>query len=142
MYTACKHAVKGFTDTLCLEVEQVDGAPVSITLVEPTLVYTLLPQHARNYMDREPTLPSPKLDPHQVANAILDAAITPRRDVKVGVIATLDVAVQKPCRRWVTAWRHGRCRANSVTRRPNGQPARCSRPAGMGESTVKSNTNW
>jgi short-subunit dehydrogenase len=95
MYTASKHAVKGFTDTLRVEVEQVDGAPVSITLIEPTSVDTPLPQHARNYMDREPTLPSPKLDPHQVADAILDAATTPRRDVKVGTIATLDVAVQK-----------------------------------------------
>ena len=73
IYAASKHAVKGFTDTLRVEVEQVDGAPVSITLVEPTSVDTPLPQHARNYMDREPTLPSPKLDPHQVADAILDA---------------------------------------------------------------------
>ncbi|MBB3222823.1 SDR family oxidoreductase [Pseudoduganella umbonata] len=94
MYTASKHAVKGFTDTLRVEVEHVDGAPVSVTLIEPTSVDTPLPQHARNYMDREPTLPSPKLDPHQVADAILDAATTPRRDVKVGVIAALDVAVQ------------------------------------------------
>jgi short-subunit dehydrogenase len=95
MYTASKHAVKGFTDALRVEIEHLDSAPVSITLVEPTSVDTPLPQHARNYMDREPTLPSPMLDPHQVADAILDAATTPRRDVKVGVIAKLDVAVQK-----------------------------------------------
>ncbi|HEX8605861.1 MAG TPA: SDR family oxidoreductase [Pseudoduganella sp.] len=95
MYTASKHAVKGFTDALRVEIEHLDSAPVSITLIEPTSVDTPLPQHARNYMDREPTLPSPMLDPHQVADAILDAATTPRRDVKVGVIAKLDVAVQK-----------------------------------------------
>ncbi|WEF32523.1 SDR family oxidoreductase [Pseudoduganella chitinolytica] len=95
MYTASKHAVKGFTDTLRVEVAAVDGAPVSITLIEPTAVNTPLPQHARNYMDREPTLPSPQLDPHQVASAILTAATTPRRDVKVGVIAMFDTAAQK-----------------------------------------------
>jgi short-subunit dehydrogenase len=95
MYTASKYAVKGFTDTLRVEVAAVDGAPVSITLIEPTAVNTPRPQHARNYMDREPRLPSPQLDPHQVASAILDAATTPRRDVKVGVIAKLDVAAQK-----------------------------------------------
>ena len=95
MYTASKHAVKGFTDTLRVEVAAVDGAPVLITLIEPKAVNTPLPQHARNYMDREPRLPSPQLDPHQVASAILDAATTPRRDVKVGVIAKLDVTAQK-----------------------------------------------
>jgi short-subunit dehydrogenase len=95
MYSASKHAVKGFTDALRIEVEQVDGAPVSITLIEPTAVNTPLPDHARNYLDRQPKLPSPQLDPHRVADAILQAATTPTRDTKVGVIASLDTAVGK-----------------------------------------------
>jgi short-subunit dehydrogenase len=95
MYSASKHAVKGFTDALRIEVEHVEGAPVSISLIEPTAVDTPLPQHARNYMDREPTLPSPQLDPHQVADAILQAATTPTRNVKVGAMASLDVAMGK-----------------------------------------------
>ena len=95
MYSASKHAVKGFTDALRIEIEQVDGAPVSITLIEPTAVDTPLPQHARNYLKNEPKLPGPQLDPHQVAAAILQAATTPTRNLKVGAIASLDVAVGK-----------------------------------------------
>jgi short-subunit dehydrogenase len=95
MYSASKHAVKGFTDALRIEVAHMDGAPVSISLIEPTAVDTPLPQHARNYMDREPTLPSPQLDPHQVADAILQAATTPVRDLKVGTMAKLDVTMEK-----------------------------------------------
>jgi NADP-dependent 3-hydroxy acid dehydrogenase YdfG len=95
MYSASKHAVKGFTDALRIEVEGVDGAPVSITLIEPTAVDTPLPQHARNYMDREPKLPSPQVDPHQVAAAILGAATVPARTVRVGVIAELDIMLEK-----------------------------------------------
>jgi short-subunit dehydrogenase len=95
MYSASKHAVKGFTDALRIEIEQMDGAPVSITLIEPTAVNTPLPEHARNYLDREPKLPSPQLDPHRVAAAILQAATTPARDVKVGLMASLDTTMEK-----------------------------------------------
>ncbi len=51
MYSASKHAVKGFTDALRVEIEEVDKAPVSITLIQPTAVNTPYPQHAKNYMD-------------------------------------------------------------------------------------------
>jgi NADP-dependent 3-hydroxy acid dehydrogenase YdfG len=95
MYSASKHAVKGFTDALRIETEHMDGNPVSITLIEPTAVNTPLPEHARNYMEREPKLPTPQLDPHRVAAAILGAAVTPARDVKVGLVATLDTAIEK-----------------------------------------------
>ncbi|WP_026354609.1 SDR family oxidoreductase [Massilia niastensis] len=95
MYTASKHAVKGFTDALRVEIEQVDEAPVSITLIEPGPVDTPLPQHARNYMDREPKLPSPQVDPHQVAAAILNAAVVPMRTVRVGFMATVDTVMEK-----------------------------------------------
>jgi short-subunit dehydrogenase len=54
IYSASKHAVKGFTDALRVEIEELDKAPVSITLIQPTAVNTPFPQHARNYMDREP----------------------------------------------------------------------------------------
>ena len=95
MYSASKHAVKGFTDALRIEVEQLDEAPVSVTLIEPTAVDTPLPQHARNYMDREPKLPSPQVDPHQVAAAILHAAVVPMRTVRVGMMADIDVMMDR-----------------------------------------------
>ena len=95
MYAASKHAVKGFTDALRVEVEHLDKAPVSITLIQPTAVDTPYPQHAKNYMDREPKLPTPQIDPAEVAGAILDAAENPARDVTVGSMAKLNTTVAK-----------------------------------------------
>lgn len=83
MYSATKHAVKGFTDALRMELEA-DGAPVSVTLIKPTSIDTPFPQHARNYMAEEPSLPAPVYAPELVADAILHAAENPRRDVIVG----------------------------------------------------------
>jgi len=95
MYSASKHAVKGFTDALRVEVEEVDKAPVTITLVQPTAVDTPYPQHAKNYMDKEPKLPSPRIDPQRVAEAILKAASAPKRAVKVGAMATVNTLMAK-----------------------------------------------
>jgi short-subunit dehydrogenase len=95
MYSASKHAVKGFTDALRVEVEEIDKAPVSVTLIQPTAVNTPYPQHAKNYMDREPKLPSPQIDPHQVADAILEAATDGGRNVKVGAMAHMNTMMSK-----------------------------------------------
>ncbi len=43
----------------------------------------------------EPKLPSPMIDPQQVAEAILKAATEGGRDVKVGVMSVLDTTVSK-----------------------------------------------
>lgn len=93
MYSASKHAVKGFTDALRVEVEQLDKAPVSITLIQPTAVDTPFPQHAKNYMDKEPKLPTPQIDPRQVAEAILHAATKPTREIKVGMMSKLNTTM-------------------------------------------------
>ncbi len=94
MYSASKHAVKGFTDALRVELE-VEGAPVSVSLIQPTAVDTPYPQHARNYMEQEPKLPSPMIDPQKVADAILHAACNPDRDVKVGAMSKLNTTIGK-----------------------------------------------
>jgi short-subunit dehydrogenase len=83
MYSASKHAVRGFTDALRMELEEA-GAPVSVTLIKPTSINTPLPQHARNDTDREPKLPPPVYEPEEVAMAILHAAQHPKRDIFVG----------------------------------------------------------
>lgn len=93
LYTASKHAVKGFTDSLRIEIENVDQAPVSITLIQPMAVDTPFPEHSRNYMDREPKLPTPMIDPKDVATAILKAAVKATRSKKVGTKATIDTMV-------------------------------------------------
>lgn len=95
MYSASKHAVKGFTDALRVEIEDVDKAPVSITLIQPTAVDTPYPQHARNYMDREPKLPPPLIDPEEVAEAILKAATEGGRDIKVGAMSVVNTTIAK-----------------------------------------------
>ncbi len=95
MYNASKHAVKGFTDTLRIEVQEVDDAPVSITLIQPTSVDTPFPEHARNYQEEEAAVPKPMVDPKDVADAILDAAVNPTRAKKVGSMARVNVAVSK-----------------------------------------------
>jgi short-subunit dehydrogenase len=95
MYSASKHAVKGFTDALRVEIEEVDKAPVSITLIQPTAVDTPYPQHARNYMNQEAKLPTPQIDPQKVADAILKAATQHERDVKVGAGAVLNTTLGK-----------------------------------------------
>ena len=95
MYSASKHAVKGFTDALRIEVCDLDKAPVAITLIQPTAVNTPYPQHARNYMDREPKLPTPQIDPRKVADAILNAATKPTRDVKVGLMSKINTTMAK-----------------------------------------------
>jgi short-subunit dehydrogenase len=95
MYSASKHAVKGFTDALRLELEQVDKAEIAITLIQPTAVNTPYPEHAANYMDREPKLPTPQIEPEEVAKAILDAASHHRRDVTVGATALLNTLTAK-----------------------------------------------
>jgi short-subunit dehydrogenase len=95
MYSASKHAVKGFTDALRVEIEEVDKSPISITLIQPTAVNTPYPQHARNYMDDEPALPTPQIDPTQVAQAIIDAAESPTRDVKVGAMSKMNTLMFK-----------------------------------------------
>lgn len=94
-YTASKHAVKGFTDTLRIELMEAGDESVSVTLIQPTAVDTPFPQHARSYMAEEPKLPDPQIDPDDVAQAILEAAQHPERDVKVGGTAVFKTAVAK-----------------------------------------------
>lgn len=83
MYATSKHAVKGFTDALRVELEA-DDAPVSVTLVKPSSIDTPFPQHAKNYLSEEPTLPAPVYAPEVVARAILHCAEHRERDLIVG----------------------------------------------------------
>jgi short-subunit dehydrogenase len=83
VYSSSKHAVKGFTDALRMELEE-EGAPVSVTLIKPSTIDTPYTKHAKNLMEREPSLPPPVYAPETVAAAILHCAETPERDVYVG----------------------------------------------------------
>lgn len=83
MYSASKHAVKGFTNALRMEIEK-DELPISLTLVKPAAIDTPYSRHAKNYLDQEPGLPPPVYAPEVVAEAILHAAENPVRDIFAG----------------------------------------------------------
>jgi short-subunit dehydrogenase len=82
-YCASKHAVKGYTDALRMELED-EGAPISITLIKPSAIDTPYKDHAKNYLPVEPQNPPPVYAPETVAEAILYSAEHPERDVFVG----------------------------------------------------------
>jgi short-subunit dehydrogenase len=93
-YNASKHAVKGFTETLRIELEK-QKAPVSVTLVEPSAIDTPYPEHAKNYMDVEPKHQAPVYAPELVANAILHCAAHQHRTVRVGAGAKAFTLIEK-----------------------------------------------
>ena len=83
-YSASKHAVKAFTDTLRMELAHA-GAPISVTLIKPSGIETPFQEHARNLLGSPGTrVPPPAYDPRLVARAILHACEHPRRDIVVG----------------------------------------------------------
>jgi short-subunit dehydrogenase len=82
-YCATKHAVKGYTDALRLELEA-EGAPIAVTLIKPSAIDTPYVQHAKNLLPSEPMNPAPVYAPDTVAEAILHCAEHPERDVYVG----------------------------------------------------------
>lgn len=82
-YCATKHAVKGYTDALRLELEE-EGAPISVTLIKPSAIDTPYTRHAKNLMPVEPQNPPPVYAPDLVAEAILHCAEHPERDLYVG----------------------------------------------------------
>ena len=83
IYAASKHAVKGFTDALRMEIEA-DELPISVTLVKPASIGTPMPQHAKDFTGAEPKFPPPVYAPEEVAATILRACERPVRDAFVG----------------------------------------------------------
>ena len=82
-YTASKYAVKGYIDSLRLELIH-DKAPVSVTLIQPSGINTPFGEHALNQMDGRAMVPPPVYSPDIVAKAICRAAEHPTRDMIVG----------------------------------------------------------
>ena len=82
-YSATKHAVKAYVQALRIELQE--QAPlISVTLVKPAGIDTPIAQHAASHMGGEAQIPPPVYDPQLVADAILDCAEHPRREVTVG----------------------------------------------------------
>lgn len=82
-YAASKHAVKGYIDSLRLELIH-EEAPVSVSLIQPSGINSPFVRHALNLMDSPPKVPPPAYSPDVVARAICRAAEHPVRDMIVG----------------------------------------------------------
>jgi NAD(P)-dependent dehydrogenase (short-subunit alcohol dehydrogenase family) len=82
-YCAAKHALKGFTDTLRMELED-EGAPISVTLVKPASINTPFFEKAKTYLGVEPQPIPPVYAPEVVADIILRAAQQPIREIIAG----------------------------------------------------------
>lgn len=100
IYTASKHAVKAFTESLRSELDH-DKAPVSVTIIKPAAIASLFVEHAKNYMEVEAKLPAPLYAPELVALAILSAAEYPQREVFVGGAAKAMSVVSKFAPNWI-----------------------------------------
>ncbi|MBJ3784721.1 SDR family oxidoreductase [Devosia sediminis] len=87
-YSASKHAIKGFTDGLRVELGQ-EGLPVSVTLIKPSAIDTRFFDHAKTNMGGMGKAPGAQYAPEVVAEAILVAAEHPRRDIAVGQTSAL-----------------------------------------------------
>jgi short-subunit dehydrogenase len=82
-YCAAKHALKGFTDALRMELEE-EGVPISVTLVKPASVDTPFFDKARSYLGVEPQPVPPVYAPEVVSEVILSAAERPLRELIAG----------------------------------------------------------
>jgi NAD(P)-dependent dehydrogenase (short-subunit alcohol dehydrogenase family) len=92
IYSASKHAVKGYTDALRMELEE-ERLPIAVTLVKPAAINTPFLEHAGNYMEAEPEFPPPIYAPEVVAEAILRCAVRPTRDITVGGVGRMITAM-------------------------------------------------
>ena len=75
MDVAAKHAVTGFTTALRVQVEEIEGAPVRVALIEPTTVATLDAQNTRIDATGRRGLQAAAIDVRLTSEAILDVVV-------------------------------------------------------------------
>ncbi|HEX6588570.1 MAG TPA: SDR family oxidoreductase, partial [Longimicrobiales bacterium] len=83
IYCASKHALKGWIDSLRVELRQA-GSPVRVTLIKPSSINTPLFNKAKTQMGVMPQPIPPIYEPELAASVILRAAERPMRDAFVG----------------------------------------------------------
>jgi short-subunit dehydrogenase len=83
VYSASKHAVKGYTEALRMELER-EKSGIHVTLVMPAGINTPFFNHARSKLGYKPMPAPPAYSPELVASAIVSAAQHPQRDIYVG----------------------------------------------------------
>ncbi len=93
-YSAAKHGVNGFCESLRVELQH-EKVPISITEIQPAAVDTPFFEHARTRLGVRPSGPPPVYSPEKVADAILSAAELPKREVVVGGAAQVQLLLQR-----------------------------------------------
>jgi len=88
VYSASKHAVKGFTNALRMELMR-EQAPITVSLVKPAAVDSPYSKHARNLTGYATQNPQPVYATHVVADTILYCASHPIREITVGGVGRL-----------------------------------------------------
>ena len=83
VYSASKHAVKGFTNALRMELMR-ERAPITVSRVKPAAVDSPYSRHARNLTGYATQNPQPVYATHVVADTILYCASHPIREITVG----------------------------------------------------------
>ena len=126
IYSAAKHAVKAYTDTLRMELEH-DRIPISVSLIKPASINTPFIEHARSHMDTEPEFMPPVYPPEEVARAILACAERRIRDVLVGGSAKFLSRVGTLAPRTMEAYMHAAAFRQQKSARPNDGVARARR---------------
>ena len=94
-YCATKHAVKGFTEAIRMELRRDRSNNIHLTLIKPSVINTPYYNHARTVMGVEPRAMTPAYEPSLVAEAIVFAAEHPRREITVGGMGKLLSVVQR-----------------------------------------------
>jgi NAD(P)-dependent dehydrogenase (short-subunit alcohol dehydrogenase family) len=87
-YSAAKHGLEGFLESLRVELEH-EGQAINITSIKPAVINTPFYNHMRTKVGVKPTGIPPYYDPQLVTDAIILAAETPLRDYIVGDIGRL-----------------------------------------------------
>jgi NAD(P)-dependent dehydrogenase (short-subunit alcohol dehydrogenase family) len=82
-YTASKWALRGFYDSLRMELAESKDA-IAVTTILPAGIATPFFEHARSKVGAMPSPPPPTYAPEVVAEAIVRASIKPTREVPVG----------------------------------------------------------
>lgn len=82
-YCASKHGVDGFLEALRVELQR-DRVPVGVTQILPAAIDTPLFDNARTRIGVKPVAPPPAYPARIVTDAIVHAAVHPRRDIVAG----------------------------------------------------------
>ena len=82
-YTAAKHALRGFLNSLAIE-EREQRSGVRIAMVHPGPLDTPLFGHATSATGRKPRVPPDSYAAEVVAQALVEVAVKPRREVVLG----------------------------------------------------------